>query len=301
MIVHRNVDDTGIREAVVTTGSFDGVHAGHRIILKRIADFAKERGGQSVLITFYPHPRKVLYPDTAGRELHMINTQEEKILLLEQTGIDHLLIIPFSLEFSKISSVDFIRRILVEKLAVSHVVVGFNHFFGHNREGDFELLRQLGRFYHFTVDEIPEKDIQNESVSSSKIRKALTEGNIQRANAYLEHPYFMMGSVGDYVQGDKIPNLLKLVMPDDDKLIPPPGAYAVAILHQGLRKKGIAFITADRGERSVLFTALDENPVVGFPCQIEFYKALQLGGLFEAGTGSSSPESFAEQVGELIY
>ena len=193
MLVHRSLEGLSIKKAVVTTGSFDGVHIGHKTILNRLRTIARETGGTSVLVTFYPHPRKVLYPSTQGKDLMMINTQAEKIRLLEKAGLDHLVIIPFTLEFSKTSSVDFIRKILVEKLNVSCVVVGFNHHFGHNREGNFDYLYELGKFYNFSVEEIPEQDIHNEFVSSTKIRKAILEGNIQRANAYLDHEFFMMG------------------------------------------------------------------------------------------------------------
>ena len=144
--IFHGFDEVGsIRNAVVTTGSFDGVHVGHKVILERLKKLAVETGGETVLITFHPHPRKVLYPETAGKELYLINSQREKIELLRKAGLDNLIIVEFTLEFSKITSVDFVKNILLNKLHAGKIVIGFNHHFGHNREGDYEALRNLGR------------------------------------------------------------------------------------------------------------------------------------------------------------
>ena len=174
MKIFTNFDEAAsIHNAVVTTGSFDGVHKGHKVILLRLKKLAEETGGETVLITFHPHPRKVLYPDTAGKGLYFINSQREKIELLREAGLDNLIIVNFTLEFSQITSVDFVRNILLNKIHARKIVIGFNHHFGHNREGDYEALRQLGMEYGFEVEEIPEQDIQNETVSSTKIRQAI--------------------------------------------------------------------------------------------------------------------------------
>src|ERR1035437_7131316 len=180
-----------IPNPVITTGSFDGVHLGHRTIINRINDLARKCNGESMLITFDPHPRKVLYPQTVGKELRLITTLKEKIELLSRVGLQNLVIIHFTPEFSYMSSVDFIRDILVSRLHAYKVVIGFNHQFGHNREGNFDYLYELGQFYGFGVEEIPEQDIDNETVSSTKIRQPLSSGRIQRANAYLDHFYFI--------------------------------------------------------------------------------------------------------------
>ena len=194
MKIFYDFDHVGeIRNAVVTTGSFDGVHIGHKVILQRLKKLAMEIGGETVLITFHPHPRKVLYPDTAGKELFLINSQREKINLLQKAGLDNLIIVEFTLAFSKITSIDFVKNILMNKLHARKIVIGFNHHFGHNREGDYEALRNLGSNNGFEVEEIPEQDIHNETVSSTKIRKAIQDGSIQKANAYLDHQYIMMG------------------------------------------------------------------------------------------------------------
>jgi riboflavin kinase / FMN adenylyltransferase len=220
-----------IQNAVVTTGSFDGVHIGHKTILNRLNDIAREIGGESTLITFHPHPRKILYPDTAGKELRLISSQREKIELLRKVGLQNLIIIPFSIEFSKMSSLDFIRNILVKKLHARTVVIGFNHHFGHNREGDFEHLHELGKHYNFTVEEIPQQDIDNETVSSTKIREAIREGRIQRANAYLDHHYIIIGELYRTKTAlDKASLTIYRVQIDEDvKLIPADGVYAISV------------------------------------------------------------------------
>ena len=172
MQIHYDFKDTeNIKNAVVTTGSFDGVHIGHRFIINHINELAASIDGVSVLITFWPHPRKVLFPETTGRELQLINTQREKIKLLAKTGLDHLVIVTFTPEFAKTSSNDFVTKILLEKLHAKIIVVGFNHHFGHNREGSYDSLIALSENYDFRVDEIPEQAIQNETVSSTKIRQ----------------------------------------------------------------------------------------------------------------------------------
>lgn len=233
-----------IRNAVVTTGSFDGVHIGHKVILQHLRTHADQTGGETVLITFHPHPRKVLYPDTAGRGLYLINSQREKIYLLEKAGLDNLIVVNFTVEFSRITSVDFVRNILLNKLHARKIIIGFNHHFGHNREGDYEALRNLGRAHGFDVEEIPEQDIQNESVSSTKIRKALLDGNIQKANAYLDHYYIIMGPA-------KSSNIMlaeigfpsyTLKIEEDCKLVPPNGVYAVTVIADDHPRKGMCFI-----------------------------------------------------------
>lgn len=243
-IIH-NFDQAGsIKNAVVTTGSFDGVHAAHKVILQRLKKLAAETGGETVLITFDPHPRKVLQPETTGREFFLINSQREKIELLRKAGLENLIIVNFTLEFSRITSVEFVKNILLNKLHAKKIVIGFNHHFGHNREGDHEKLRQLGLEYGFDVEEIPEQDIQHEKVSSEKIRKALLEGNIQKANAYLDHQYIIMG-----MTENSDPLLEEIGFPssrvrieEEIKLIPPDGVYAVTALYGQKSFRGLCFI-----------------------------------------------------------
>ncbi len=230
-----------IKNAVVTTGSFDGVHIGHKTILNRLNDIAKEIGGESTLITFHPHPRKVLFPDTAGKELRLISSQREKIELLRKVGLHNLIILPFSIEFSKMSSLDFIRNILVKKLHAHTVVIGFNHHFGHNREGDFEHLRELGKYYNFAVEEIPQQDIDNETVSSTKIRQAIKEGRIQRANAYLDHHYIIVGELyrTETILDQAGLPIYRANIDEDVKLIPAEGVYAISVSNVGKYYRGM--------------------------------------------------------------
>lgn len=253
MKIYHDFDQASeIRNAVVTTGSFDGVHIGHKVILQRLKKLAAEIGGETVLITFHPHPRKVLYPETVGKDLFLINSQREKIQLLEKAGLDNLVIVNFTLEFSRISSMEFVRDILLNKLHARTIVVGFNHHFGHNREGDYEGLKKLGVTHGFQVEEIAEQDIQNESVSSTKIRQALQNGNIQKANAYLDHQYIIMGK-----STKSSPALEKIGFPsysiqieEECKLVPPNGVYAVTVVGDDCFSRAMCFVRKN-----------EENPI----------------------------------------
>jgi riboflavin kinase/FMN adenylyltransferase len=288
---------------VVTTGSFDGVHVGHRTIINRLRSIAREIGGVSVLVTFYPHPRKILYPNTQGKDLQMINTQREKIHLLEQAGLDHLVIIPFTLEFSKTTSVDFIRKILVGKLHASCVVVGFNHHFGHNREGDYDYLHELGKYYNFSVEEIPEQDIHNEFVSSTKIRKAILEGNIQRANAYLDHEYFILAPlkpVSDNIQTAGF-NWFEVFPEEPEKQVTPAGVYAGSFSEDDRKVKVLVVITeTDQGRRIWIQTPdfdLHALPEIN----LSFHKRIRLTHPGETVLNTDMLARDWEEVRELIY
>ena len=282
MKIFHNFDEAGsIKNAVVTTGSFDGVHVGHKVILERLKKLATESEGETVLVTFQPHPRKVLYPDTAGKELYLINSQREKIELLRKAGLDNLIIIEFTLEFSKISAVDFVKNLLLSKLHAKKIVIGFNHHFGHNREGDYSELHLLGDVYGFTVEEIPEQDIQHETVSSTKIRKALLEGNIQKANAYLDHHYIIMGLIQE-----SNPVLREIGFPgfavqieEESKLLPPDGVYAVTVHDDSVGYRGMCFIKK-RGNSSIdalVEFYLFENPreLSGKSATVFFHKMIR--------------------------
>jgi len=242
MNVHRDFDSLNtIKNPVVTTGTFDGVHIGHKVIINRLNTLAKSIHGESVLITFHPHPRRVLYPDTAGKNLQLINSQKEKIQLLRKTGLDHLVIINFTKEFAETTSQEFVEDILLEKLRAKMIIVGFNHYFGHNREGDFSYLHELAKNRDFQVEEIPEQDLENETVSSTIIRKSLLEGRIQRANAYLDHFFIITGNltIGDPKCMEIGFPTLGLKVEEDVKLIPPDGVYAVNVNCENNRYRGM--------------------------------------------------------------
>jgi riboflavin kinase / FMN adenylyltransferase len=297
-----------IRNAVVTTGSFDGVHIGHKVILQRLKKLAMETGGETVLITFYPHPRKVLYPDTAGKDLFLINSQREKIELLSKAGLDNLIIANFTREFSQITSVDFVRNILLNKVHARKIVIGFNHHFGHNREGDYEELRKLGIEYGFEVEEIPEQDIQNETVSSTKIRKALLEGNIQKANAYLDHHYIIIGELqkpNPLLEEIGFPSFAVRIE-EESKLIPPDGVYAVGVMDSEKIRRGMCFIKKRSNlstEATVEFFLFDvPDHLAGNSATILFHKRIR-----EEKT-LSTPEELKRQllidkaqIDELIF
>ncbi len=258
MQIHYGFENLGdIKNPVVTTGSFDGVHLGHKVIINRINEIARSIGGESVLITFYPHPRKVLYPETAGKNLLFILSQREKIELLSKTGLDHLIIVKFTLEFSGISSIQFIRDFLISKLNARYIVVGFNHHFGHNREGDYDELRKLSSQYNFMVEEIPEQDIQQEIVSSTTIRKALLEGKIQRANAYLDHYYMIIGALGkgSHVFKEVGFPTLSVQIEESGKLIPPDGIYAVSLNWNNTSYRAMVIIWS-------INDSIDLNPII---------------------------------------
>ena len=229
--------------AVATTGTFDGVHLGHKKILNQLVEKAKEVGGQSVLLTFSPHPRLVLQPDT---ELELLSSEREKIALLEKTGLDHLIIHPFTKEFSRTQSLDFVREFLVNIIGVKHLVIGYDHHFGRNREGSFEHLKEFGPIYGFEVEEIKALDIDTVNVSSTKIRKALKEGDVGLANTYLGTPYTISGTV---VKGKQIGRTLGFPTANihydfKHKLLPADGVYAGILECNGQRFKAMANLGA---------------------------------------------------------
>lgn len=240
MKVYRSLEDLPqIKNAIVSQGTFDGVHAAHRVIISRLKELAKQYQGETVLMTFEPHPRMVLYPDDHG--LHLLHTLDEKIAALEKEGVDHLVVIPFTREFSRLSSLQFIRDIIVNKIGTKVLVIGYNHRFGKNREGTFEHLKEYSSLYGFDVEEIPEQDVDHISVSSTRIRKALEDGDIPTANKYLGRHYTISGEVQ---HGNKLGRTIGYptanIKPDHkDKLIPADGVYAVQVTVNGKRYDGM--------------------------------------------------------------
>jgi riboflavin kinase/FMN adenylyltransferase len=212
-------------KAIVTIGTFDGVHLGHRKILNRINELAAVIRGESVLLTFFPHPRMILHPDDHG--LQLLNTMEEKIYLLQKAGIQHLIIHPFSKEFSRTTATEFVRDYLVNKIGTKVLVIGYDHHFGRNRQGSLDELKELAAVYDFRVEEIPKQEIDAMAVSSTKIRKALLEGHLELANAYLTQPYMLTGSVTKgHARGKKLGfPTANLQIKEHYKLIPANGIY----------------------------------------------------------------------------
>ena len=264
MRVYRSLSEfTSIPNAVVTTGTFDGVHIGHQKIINRVKEIAHQIDGQSVIITFFPHPRLVLFPE--DNDLKLINTLSEKIKLIELAGIDHLIIFPFTKEFSRLTSVDFIQQILVDKIGTKKLVIGYDHHFGKNREGTFEHLKHYGPSYGFEVEEIPKQDINDVAVSSTKIRTALAQHNINIANEYLGYPFAIEGIVA---KGDQIGRTIgfptaNIQVEESHKLIPADGIYAVKVLVQTETHNGMLYIgnrpTVDGTKKVIEVNIFDYN------------------------------------------
>ncbi|CAN5529724.1 bifunctional riboflavin kinase/FAD synthetase [soil metagenome] len=225
--------------AVVTSGTFDGVHVGHQKILSRLKEIAQKNKGETVILTFWPHPRFVLNPDDDS--LKLLTTFEEKTSLLKDIGIDHLVSIPFTKSFSQMSSEDFIKKILVDKIGTKKLVIGYDHRFGKNREGSFEHLKNNAASYGFEVEEISRKDIDHVTVSSTKVRKALEDGDMNIARDFLGRFYSLTGMVIPGDQRGRIINFptANLVVKEKYKLIPADGTYAVKVIFQGNIFKGM--------------------------------------------------------------
>jgi riboflavin kinase/FMN adenylyltransferase len=237
--VSHNISDLSLSgDSVVTIGTFDGVHLGHRRVIEQVKATAARIGGESVLLTFFPHPRMVLFPNT---EQLLLNTQEEKIALLRELGIDHLIIHPFTREFSMLSSADFIEKVLVQGLRTKRLVIGYDHHFGKDREGSFENLKKSGPRFGFEVEEIPAHETDSIKVSSTRIREALSAGHVDVANNLLGYTYRLTGTV---VKGQQLGRKLgyptaNIISPEPYKLIPGNGVYAVNVISGGKRYGGM--------------------------------------------------------------
>lgn len=215
------------KKSILTLGTFDGVHIGHQKIIKKLVEQALINNHESVLLTFFPHPRMVLKQD---EKIQLLNTIDEKIHLIDDLGINSLIIHPFDATFSELSAEDFVKKILVDQLNLAKIIIGYDHKFGKNRSADINDLILLGKKYNFEVEQISAKEIDDISISSTKIRKALIEGNIELANTYLGHSYSLSGTV---VEGKKIGRTINyptanLKITEDYKLIPKNGVYIVS-------------------------------------------------------------------------
>lgn len=231
MQVHQDIHHLPVfKNAVITIGTFDGVHEGHHQIINQLKKEAKNIDGESVIITFHPHPRLILSSDHAHpKPLRLLNTLDEKIELLAAHGIDHVVIVPFTPAFSNIDAEDYIADFLVKNFHPKIIITGFDHRFGKNRTGDYHLLEKFQFTYHYIVKEIPEYVLDHITISSTKIREALYHGDISVANESLGYSYFLTGKV---IHGNHIGTTLgyptaNLSLEDTHKLIPKYGVYAV--------------------------------------------------------------------------
>jgi riboflavin kinase/FMN adenylyltransferase len=307
MKIFRSFEEaSGIRNPVITTGSFDGVHIGHKTILKRLKMLSEKYDGESVLITFDPHPRKVLYPETAGKNLKLINSQEEKLELLSEAGLDNIIIIEFTRDFARTTSEQFVRDYLHGILNAKVVVAGFNHHFGFNQEGDYKQLWAMREKYNFEAEEIPEQEVMHETVSSTKIRQAISEGFIQKANAYLDHYYIVIGKLVRYQYRNNFYeiNLAKIPMTEECKLLPAPGIYAVSAKTGIGNSRGMVIINEiSEGEKEVLLNLFDGDPAMyDGDSTIFFHKKIH--GSVDLSDQSDSArwlKAAKTEIGELIY
>lgn len=226
------------KKVVVTLGTFDGVHIGHQMIIKKIVDAAQRTEAESLVLTFFPHPRMVLKQDNS---IQLLNTLEEKRELLEALNLDNLVVQKFDYEFSQLTAEDFVKEVLVEKFNISKIIIGYDHRFGKNRTADFKDLERFGKQYGFEVEEISAQEIDHVSISSTKIRTALDEGAISLANEYLGYEYYFSGVV---VHGKKLGRQLgfptaNISVSETYKLIPKYGVYIVKSYIDGEWVKGM--------------------------------------------------------------
>lgn len=249
MKVYNNLADLPVfNQAVLTIGSFDGVHTGHQKIIEQVRNLAQSINGESILITFHPHPRHFLYPDDPS--LKLLNTIDEKAKLIEYYGIDHLVVVPFNKSFSQQSPEAYIEDFLMARFNPAYIVIGYDHKFGINREGNIALLRQYAEKGHFKIVEIEKQEVEDIAVSSTKIREAIQNGDVKTAAQLLGHPYTVNGTV---VHGQKIGHTIGFPTANVEqnyphKLIPPFGIYAVRIIHREQVFEGMLYI----GDRPTL-------------------------------------------------
>ena len=241
-IYHHLSEFKKLNHAVVTIGTFDGVHFGHQKIVKRLVELAKATGGESVILTFFPHPRLILDPE--NQDLKMINTIEQKAEILNRLGVDHLIIIPFTRDFSNLSAREYIEQVLVETLGTKHIIVGYDHRFGKDRKGGMPELEEFSKKYDYQIEVIKEQDINDVAVSSTKIRKALLSGDVALASQFLGYHFSLRGRV---IKGDKIGRTIgfptaNIFVEETYKLIPSDGIYAVTLLMGAETFKGMAYI-----------------------------------------------------------
>lgn len=267
------------RQSVVTIGTFDGVHIGHKAILKLLVETAKNDGLDSVVFTFFPHPRMVLQKET---DIKLLNTIDERTQLLEKTGLDHLIIHPFTLAFSRLTALEYVRDILVNRLKAKKIIIGYDHRFGRNRNADIEDLKEFGKTYDFEVIEISAKEIDDVAVSSTKIRRALDEGEIEIANTYLGYNFMISGEV---VRGKALGRTIdyptaNLELKEKYKLVPKYGVYIVKSKIHGRELFGITSIgtnpTVKGKERTIETHFLDfEGELYGELINLQFLKKIR--------------------------
>ena len=267
-------------KSIVTIGTFDGVHLGHRVILKRMKEIAKKTKGKSVLLTFSPHPRHVLHKD--NQDMKLITTLQEKQDLINQAGLDNLVIHEFTKKFSRIKPVNFVRDILVEQLNVHTLVIGYDHHFGRNREGSIQELTTLADLYDFNIEKIDPQYFEDVTVSSSKIRKLIEKGEMVKAKQYLGYEFMLNGKV---IKGNFLGKTINfptanIVVENKWKILPADGVYAVKIVLEPKEYKGMMNIgqkpTVGGNDKSLEVNIFDFNQdIYGKGIEIRFVKRIR--------------------------
>lgn len=280
MKIEQSLNTSFEQSSVVTIGTFDGVHIGHQKIIKRLVNLAKEKNLQAVVLTFFPHPRMVLQKDA---DIKLINTINEKALLLEKFGIDQLVVKKFTQDFSRLTALEFVRDILVNKLKTKHIIIGYDHHFGRNRNANIKDLQEFGETYEFEVIEISAQEIDEVAVSSTKIRKALSEGDLEMANTYLGYNFMLTGMV---VKGNGLGKQIEfptanLSIEESYKLIPKNGVYVVEAQYNnrtlyGMMNIGMKPTVSQNNERSIEVHFFNfEQTLYGKKLQIDVLKRLR--------------------------
>jgi len=287
MQVYKNIAELPeFTNAVITIGTFDGVHLGHAKILQQLVKEARAIGGTPVLITFYPHPKQVVI--NTKNPIYTLSSQSEKYRLLEEKGISHIVEVPFNKDFAEQPAAEYIKNFLVDKFNPHTIIIGYDHRFGRNREGNFQLLENEAEKYGFKVKEIPEKVLQDVIISSTKVRDALHDGDIGAAAAYLGYDYFFTGKV---IEGNKLGRTIgyptaNLQIEDEQKLIPANGVYAVDVLldpskgKEAVQLKGMMNIgvrpTVDGTKRVIEVNIFDfDEMIYGHELKITLRKKLR--------------------------
>lgn len=270
-----------VDNSILTIGTFDGVHLGHKKLLKRLNQIKAEKEGKSVVFTFDPHPRKVLFPDQ--KDLQLLSNLDEKIELIKKEGIDIVIVYPFTTAFSHIEPEKFIKETLVEKLKVKTLVIGYDHKFGKDRKGDINTFKANASKYGYEVEEIPAEEINDINISSTKIRKSLFDGDVKEASAFLGYTYFINGYV---VHGKKLGKKISfptanIVLPDKDKLVPKNGVYLVGVEVKGFKGYGMMNVgtnpTTDTDEKIKLEVNIFnfDKDIYGEAIKVEFIERLR--------------------------
>ena len=260
MKVHYGIDSLKeIKNPIITVGTFDGVHLGHQKIIERLKKLAKNSHGETVLLTFNPHPRKVLFND---QNLKLINTLEEKIIILEKFGLDHLVVHPFTKEFSKLSAREYVEELLVKKLNTNTLVIGYDHHFGYDRKGNIELLKKLQKEFNYQLEEITVHEIDEIKISSTKIRRAIENGKIKLVNEYSGNYYHFSGKI---IKGNGIGKTINyptanLELISKDKILPANGVYAIKCNIENIILSGVMNI----GNRPTI----DNSSKISIECHI---------------------------------